>query len=159
MPSADPPGRPTLLAAIAEAGRENSTATVLFHAAVAERAGLGPSDHKALDVLLRVGPMTAGELAERVGLTSASVTALVSRLEARGFVRRTQDVQDRRRVIIEPVLEGLDVLRRSFDVIQETLPALLASYSDVELATLLDFLVRSAAMMREAAQELHQQAP
>ena len=87
------------------------------------------------------------------------MTALVSRLEARGFVRRTQDVQDRRRVIIEPVPEGLDVLRRSFDAIQKTLPALLASYSDAELATLLDFLVRSAVMMREAAQELHQQTP
>ena len=38
--------------------RQFSTATVLFHQAVAERLGLGPADHKCLDLLLERGPLT-----------------------------------------------------------------------------------------------------
>lgn len=71
------PTRDELVGAIGEAGSENSTATVLFHAAIAERLGLGPSDHKALDILARHGPLTAGEIGEHTGLASASVTSLI----------------------------------------------------------------------------------
>jgi hypothetical protein len=39
--------------------RRHSTAVVLFHHAVAERLGLGPTDHKCLDLLRERGPMVA----------------------------------------------------------------------------------------------------
>ena len=50
-------------------GRELSTAVILFHQAVAERAGLTATDWKCLDLLDRMGPLTAGQLADEVGLT------------------------------------------------------------------------------------------
>src|SRR2546425_489920 len=58
-----PTTRAELLAALNEAARRQSTATVLFHAAVAERLGLSATDHKYADLIARQGPMTAGELA------------------------------------------------------------------------------------------------
>jgi transcriptional regulator, MarR family len=42
-----------------------STATILFHQAVAEKAGLSGTDHKYLDLLFQEGSMTAGEFAEK----------------------------------------------------------------------------------------------
>lgn len=149
--------RSSLIDAIAEAGRENSTATVLFHAAIAERVGLGPSDHKALDVLLRSGPQTAGELAARIGLSPGSVTALVDRLESRGFVRRSRDEEDRRRVVVEPREEGLESLSQMFSGVRASLTDWLTSYSDAELAVILDFLERDTARLREATRTLSEQ--
>ncbi len=39
--------------------RRYSTATVLYHHAIAERLGLGPSDHKCLDLLVERGTVGA----------------------------------------------------------------------------------------------------
>src|SRR5438034_2670026 len=95
-----PTTRAELLAALNEAARRQSTATVLFHAAVAERLGLSATDHKYADLIARQGPMTAGELADRAGLTTGAITGVLDRLERAGWVRRERDPHDRRRVMV-----------------------------------------------------------
>jgi DNA-binding transcriptional ArsR family regulator len=98
--------RATLLAVVGrELGREVSARMVMFHQAIAERLGLNATDHKALDLLGRAGPITAGELAELTGLTTGAITGIIDRLEKAGFVRRENDPKDRRRVIIRPLME------------------------------------------------------
>src|SRR5262245_33252986 len=87
----------------ADLGWELSTAVVLFHEAVAARLGLSAADHRALGLISRSGAVTAGELAQRTGLSPGAVTGLVDRLEQGGHVRRTRDPADRRRVLVEPV--------------------------------------------------------
>ena len=52
--------RAELLEQLALAGRVSSAATVMFHTAVAARQGLSASEEKALDLLERSGPLTAG---------------------------------------------------------------------------------------------------
>jgi DNA-binding MarR family transcriptional regulator len=146
--------REKLLAAIVAAGREHSTATVLFHTAINEKMGLGVTDGKALDVLVRVGPMAAGELADYTGLASASVTSLVDRLEERGFVRRVRDAHDRRRVIVEPILEREEEFAAHFGSFIEAAMAMLGDYSTEQLAVILDFLTKSANVFREEAVKL-----
>jgi len=61
--------------------RRHSTAVVLFHHAVAERLGLGPTDHKCLDLLRERGATTGSELASITGLTTGAITGVVARLE------------------------------------------------------------------------------
>jgi MarR family 2-MHQ and catechol resistance regulon transcriptional repressor len=58
---------------------------------------------------LRSGPQTAGRLGELVGLSAASISRLIDRLERRGLVRRTRDAHDRRivEVHLEPAGERL----------------------------------------------------
>lgn len=142
--------RADLLDAVAAAGRVSSTAAVLFHAALSERLGLGPADSKAYDLLLRNGAMTAGQIAEHVGLTSGSVTSLIDRLEKRGFVRREHDTADRRRVIIHAdparMAEAAPLMAGFLD----DMNALMAAYSDDELRLLLDFMRRAAALSQNA---------
>jgi DNA-binding MarR family transcriptional regulator len=73
----------------------------LFDSVVMERAGLNRTDWRCLDILGTRGPMTAGQLAEAVRLTTGAVTGVLDRLEAGGLVRRVRDTKDRRRVIVE----------------------------------------------------------
>lgn len=148
--SSDPrPSRRALLDALAEAGRSHSDATVLFHAAVADRVGLNPTDHKVMSILERHGPLSAGEIARRAGLASASTTALLDRLERRGFVRRRPDAADRRRVIVEADPDGVARFAPYFTRRRESLGRLYDSYSDEELAVILDFLQRSTRRLHD----------
>src|ERR1700741_3415682 len=73
----------------------------LFDSVVSERAGINPTDWPCLDSLGPRGPMTAGQLARAVRLTTGAVTGVLDRLEVAGLVRRVRDAEDRRRVIVE----------------------------------------------------------
>lgn len=72
----------------------------LLVARVAEHMGMGVNDMSAIGELLQHGPMGAAALAGRLGITSASATVLVDRLERAGHVVRERDTQDRRRVTV-----------------------------------------------------------
>ena len=76
-----------------------------FDDAVGRRLGLGPADLRCLDWLVD-GPKTAGQLSAATGLRPAATTALIDRLEARGFVRRTRSETDRRTVLVEMTEQG-----------------------------------------------------
>jgi DNA-binding MarR family transcriptional regulator len=104
---------------------------------------------KTIDTLLRLGPITAGELAEHTGLATASVTSLIDRLEKKGLVRRARDPQDRRRVIVEPIRERIAQGATVFGPIRQAFEDLLVNYSDAQLETILDFMRRTSQRTRE----------
>ena len=91
VPRADP-----FMAAVRHLG----TALDRYDEAASRALGIGRSDLRALN-LLEHGPLTAGEIGDRLDLTSGSVTALINRLEAGGLVRRVKDGQDRRVVRVQ----------------------------------------------------------
>src|SRR5678816_1482183 len=99
--------RAELFAKLQFLGEISSTETALFHQAAAAKYGLGITDMKALGALMQEGPMTAGQIAKRLSLTSGAVTSLIDRLERRDMVKRTPDPNDRRKVIVVPNLETL----------------------------------------------------
>lgn len=141
-------------------GRELSTAVVLFHQAVAERVGLTATDLKCLDLLDRMGPLTAGQLAELVGLTGGAITAMIDRLEAGSFVQRERDPTDRRRVFIKPALdqEQTNAIARIYASLQQAMGEELAErYSPEVLATIEDFLRRTIHVLRQQTQKLSQE--
>jgi DNA-binding MarR family transcriptional regulator len=124
-------------------GRELSTQTILFHAAIAERLGLNPTDHKALDLICREENMTAGRLAELTQLTTGAVTGIVDRLEKAGFVQRSRPQSDRRQVLIQPIPENVEKIHGLFESMSEAMMALTEQYSDRDLAVIHDHLTRS----------------
>lgn len=131
-------------------GRDMSTATLLFHQAVADRLGLNPTDHKGLGFLQERGSMTAGQLADLTGLTTGAVTGIVDRLERAGFVRRARDPHDRRRVIVQliPAKAEREVMPL-FEPLGRAVTALVQSYSERDRAVIDDFMARSIALMHE----------
>jgi DNA-binding MarR family transcriptional regulator len=143
-----------------ETGREMSAATVMFHSAVAERAGLSATEHKAMDILSRAVPLSAGELAAHTGLTTGAVTGLIDRLEAAGFVRRARDPEDRRKVIVEPILETLhELIGPIFVEMGKSMVELYASYGESERQLLLDYQQRMTDLLREETLKLRRAGP
>ncbi|RCG27309.1 MarR family transcriptional regulator [Sphaerisporangium album] len=138
--------RSLLLARIQEAMRAYTAGTVLVSQAIAEQLGLNATDARCLDILGRTGPITAGQLAELTGLTTGAITGVVDRLEKPGYVRRVRDAEDRRRVIIVPVPQNELPIHASLEATGRRVEELLEAYDDDQLAVILDFLSRSAAM-------------
>ncbi len=137
-----------------------STRSVLLHAAIADKLGLNPSDHKCADVLRdQPGPITAGRLAELTGLSTGAITGVLDRLERAGFVARDQDPSDRRRVVIRCTPERAPDLRPLFMPLRDGMIAFCARYTDGELRLILDFLQSSDVVVRTHMDRLAQLAP
>jgi DNA-binding MarR family transcriptional regulator len=148
-------GREQLLEELALAGRAMSAATVMFHTAVAARQGLSATEEKALDLLERFGPLTAGELSKRSGLAPASVTGLINRLERKGFARRIAHPSDRRSILVEVDAERVYAgMAPLFADWVGSLEELYAGYSDEQLELILHFLTEVARRQREATARL-----
>jgi DNA-binding MarR family transcriptional regulator len=152
--------RQTLLEAIAEEGRRMSTRSVLLHAAIADKLGLNPSDHKCADVLRdQPGPITAGRLAELTGLTTGAITGVLDRLERAGFVARDQDPNDRRRVVVRCTPERAPDLGPLFMPLRDGMIAFCERYTDAELRLILEFMQSSEAVIRAHMERLTRLAP
>src|SRR5580700_1613165 len=98
--AASEPDRAELAASFGAAVRKTGALMQLMNQAAADRIGINATDLNCLNILSFNGQMTAGELARATGLTTASITGVVDRLEEAGYVRRERDVADRRRVVI-----------------------------------------------------------
>jgi len=93
--------RDALTARMADVMRDFMARAVLFQDAVARSGGLNSTDMQTVSLLLSQGAATPGELAERTGLSAGgAITAVIDRLEAAGYVTRSRDSVDRRRVIV-----------------------------------------------------------
>jgi len=135
-----------------------STATILFHAAVADRLGIGATDVKCYSILRQTGPITAGELAERTSLTTGAITGVIDRLERAELVRRVRDPHDRRRIVLELVLnaEREREIAQLYEPLGREINGLVAQYSEAERATLLDFLTKASAVLEAETTRLRQ---
>lgn len=153
----EPRTRASLLADLHRVGREHSDATVIFHGTIASRLGINATDEKTMSLLEREGPLTAGDIAHKTGLASASVTALLDRLEARHFVRRRRDPADRRRVIVEADPAGVRQFAPYFRGSREAVEAIYAYFDEDGLAAILKFMTLNAARLREATARIEAQ--
>ena len=130
--------------------RRNGSIMQLLGQVSAERIGVNVTDLNCLNIVALAGPMTAGELARATGLTTASITGVLDRLEEGGFVRRERDPKDRRRVIVNlKPGPGLREIGPTFGPLVNAWRAVAASYSDEELRLLLDFQRRFEDIVRD----------
>ncbi|MES1177603.1 MAG: MarR family transcriptional regulator [Myxococcales bacterium] len=135
------PEREELIASVMTEGRRMGTRTVVFHAAIADRLGLNPSDHKCADLICNeTGPITAGRLAEITGLSTGAITGVVDRLERAGFVARVPDPEDRRRVVIKGTENRAPDMRHMFLPMMENMAALCDKYTNEQLALIAGFM-------------------
>ena len=146
--------REELVRAADAAGRALSTAAVLYHGTLAELSGLSPTEWKALDLIQRLGPMTAGVLARESGLAPASVTGLINRLERKGFARRLPNPADGRSVLVEIIPERLGDAAPVFDEFLRSLHDLYEDFSDDELRGIVRFTTEAARRQHEATRRL-----
>ena len=138
--------------------RRLATANNLLASAIAQRVGLNASDLQCAQLLVRMGPLTAGQLAELSGLTTGAITGVVDRLEKAGWAQREADPNDRRRVIIVPMPEKTPRTAGLYDSYAQTLFELLSDYDDQELAMILEFISRFSSVTYQEASKMQSEA-
>ncbi len=133
-----------------------STATVLFHSAIADRLGVSATDVKCYSILRQTGSITAGELAEQVSLTTGAITGVLDRLEKAGLVRRVPDLKDRRRIMVELVHdpERERAMYQLYMPLGQAITALVANYSNAERAIITDFITQATQVLEAETRKL-----
>ena len=105
-----------------------SIAMDLIGNVTAGRLGLNQTDLICLDLLVRRGPLSAGEVASALGLTTAAISAMATRLERGGYAYREIDRADRRRVLLHASEAGAARAFGLFDGLYAAATELAASY-------------------------------
>src|SRR3981189_382231 len=104
--------RRRLTAAIKQSLRALSIQLSLLNHQVGARADLRDVDLDCLDLIDRHGPLSPSALARHAGLHPATITGILDRLQAGGWVPRERDPSDRRAVVVGVVRERVpDLLR------------------------------------------------
>lgn len=101
---------------------------------------------------LALRELTGSELAKRISLSNATVTAIVDRMEKREWVMRRRDTSDRRRVYLSLTDKGRQLLETAPSSLQESFVRQLDKLEDWERSLILSSLQRVATMMN--AQDL-----
>lgn len=152
--------RELLLLQLMRAIRIGSAQGVLHSHLIADRLGINSSDLETLDLLGFNESLSAGQLAELTGLTTGAITGLVDRLERAGFVQRTKDPRDRRRVIIELNRDLAEPqIMPYFAPLSAAMTDFMERFSDAELETLLEFFAGAAVVMQQAIDRLRDLPP
>lgn len=116
---------------------------------IARVLGLNLTDYRALSALARSGPVTVGKLAEDLGATPATATAIVSRMEARGYMARHRNTEDRRQVQVSVTPAAsrgiLNLMRPLMTATNEHITALPANHQ----AVVVDFLDVAQHLMQD----------
>ncbi|OLB73718.1 MAG: hypothetical protein AUI14_25440 [Actinobacteria bacterium 13_2_20CM_2_71_6] len=119
--------------------------------ATAGRLGINQTDLICLELLLRRGPMGAGEVAAALGLTTAAISAMATRLEAGGYAYREMDPKDRRRVLLHASPSGARQAYSLFDDLYRAADKLHSQYRERDQKLLLDLLGKFRELIIEYA--------
>lgn len=96
------PGAPDGMHEATRLLREFLDVSAEFERALGSELAVNPTDLEAMEHLLMSGPLSPGELAKRLRISTASTTTAIDRLVAVGHVTRQADPGDRRRLLVVP---------------------------------------------------------
>jgi DNA-binding MarR family transcriptional regulator len=147
-----------LVRAVGLAIRRMGAQSVVTSQIIAARFGIHTTDLEVLDHVYLGRNSTPGELARATGLTPGSMTTLLDRLAAAGYVERRADVEDRRRVRVRVRPVAIAPIKETYAPMQSRMFALWSTYPDRDLRVIEDFLRRSTDLAVACAEEI-QRAP
>ncbi|MCD8804882.1 MarR family transcriptional regulator [Staphylococcus warneri] len=127
--------------------RDLGRRVVLYQHKIAEQLDVYNHDWTTIDMLSETGPITAGELGRRVGLTTGSVTALVDRLERAGYVKRERHPKDRRSIVIVPQYEDKSEVQHVYETLNQHMTELTNQYTAEQMETIQSFLKATTAIL------------
>jgi DNA-binding MarR family transcriptional regulator len=133
-----------------------------FDREIARLLGVNETDLRCLEILMQ-GPaesVTPRDLADELGLTTGSVTAMLDRLERIGYLTRSPHPTDKRRLIVRATeaarLRAFELLA---PMLEEGNRILADRYSAAELELITDFLTRTTDLQSAHTQRLRDRAP
>ena len=123
------------------------------------REGVTPAQLAVLEALLHLGPMSSGELADKLLRSAPNMTVVLGNLERAGWIRRTRSRTDRRVVNVSLTPAGRRRIRKLFPGHARRVADLMAALTaeeQVQLGGLCKKLGRAVAATREADAEASQ---
>ncbi|WP_436760721.1 MarR family winged helix-turn-helix transcriptional regulator [Streptosporangium sp. V21-05] len=108
--------------------------------AISSVLGLNRTDARCLSCLIIRGPMTAGDLAAAAGVAPTALTFAVGRLAQAGYVERTRDPADRRRVLVTATGRATRFAERMWSQTVTDSEQRLSRYSTQQLELLTGFV-------------------
>lgn len=145
-----------LLSQIGDVSRVNQGATNLFDERIGEFLGINGTDGRCLDIVMRLGRLSAGQLANQSGLTTGAVTAVIDRLEKAGYVARLRDALDRRKIWVEPTEHTRVLVEIIFGVYDLIGPLMVRHFTEEQLEGILAFLRMGTRVNQELAAGLRE---
>jgi DNA-binding MarR family transcriptional regulator len=109
--------------------------------------GLAPSQLIFMQMLDGEREQTAGYVAARMGITQATTTALLQKLESAGMIQRRRGEKDRRQVLLSLTEAGRKVLAIAPDGVHAQFLAQFSALKDWEQQMLVASLERVADML------------
>lgn len=144
-----------------EAVRAYQAAVDDYDRELARALAVNETDLRCLEILMQELPEASpSQLAERLGLTTGSVTTLLDRLEKAGHLSREAHPTDRRKTIV-----------RATPAFQQHAYALIAplldegqkmvgeTYTADQIGTITDFMIRATALQRRHIERLRRTTP
>ncbi len=128
-------------------GRRLQTVSILTRALarrLGDELGLNLTDLGAFEQLVTHGPLTPGDLAARLDVTTAAGTQIVDRLERAGHIHRERHAEDRRKVLVVPapaaVARLYDELTPMLEALAPVVAALTPEHREI-IQTFLDDII------------------
>ncbi|WP_217548089.1 MarR family winged helix-turn-helix transcriptional regulator [Streptomyces sp. GbtcB6] len=141
---------------LGEATRAYQAAVDDFDRELARLFGINETDLRCLEILLLELPEALpSQLAERLGLTTGSTTALLDRLEKAGHLARSPHPTDRRKSIVRatPAFQ-----KAAYDLmaplVDEGHQMVADNYTPQQIATITDYLRRAIALQQRHTRQL-----
>lgn len=129
--------------------RQMGAQSTLSSVAIAKRFGIHASDLEALDLIFIRKEASAGDLAKATGLTSGSITALIDRLAAKGYVTRHDDPGDRRKTIVRVNRRMTAQIEAAYAPRQKAMHALWSEFTPDQLEAIGEFLDKSTRLLAQ----------
>jgi len=112
-----------------------------------KRVGLTGPQLVILQEISSLGEVTAGEIAQAVSLSQATVTGILERMEKRGLITRQRSDKDKRRIMVSITENGKQVLKDAPPLMQEAFVDSFTNLQEWEQNMILSSLQRLVSIM------------
>jgi DNA-binding MarR family transcriptional regulator len=103
---------------------------------------LTPTQFFAMARLHERGQLSQNKLGRLSAMDPATIQGVIRRLEERGYIQRTPDVNDRRRMVLTLTADGTDLVANLLGVTDNVSEAILEPLEPRERAQFVDLLKR-----------------
>ncbi|QYJ87790.1 MarR family transcriptional regulator [Shewanella mesophila] len=110
--------------------------------AVVKNAGYSLPQVHAVEILGANGAMRMKELAEKIGITTGTLTVQIDRMEKADLVTRKAHASDRRAILVDLTDKGLAIYKEHDQLHHRLTNQITAKFSDDERQQLLTFFER-----------------
>ncbi len=128
-------------------------ATELYGRKLARTAGLTPVQVRVLQIVMNRANVTPTQISVQMGVSQATISTLLDRLEAKGMIERRRSTVDRRQINIALTDKGHTAVEGAPDPLQQKYVKEFEALADWEQAMIVAALERVATMLNASAMD------